>query len=83
MDREKLGVYKAFADETRYRIMAFLLTGEKPVHEITAHCNRAQSTTSLQLRKLEHYGLVESRREGKRVLYRVAHEKLQLVHRLI
>jgi DNA-binding transcriptional ArsR family regulator len=80
---EKLRIYKAFSDETRYRIMAFLLTGERPVHEITVHCKRAQSTTSLQLKKLEGYGLVQWRREGKRILYRIHHDKLALVHRLI
>ena len=83
MDVEKLHIYKAFADETRYRIMEYLLTGEKPVHEITAHCKRAQSTISLQLKKLEYYGLVTWRRDGKRILYRVNHDRLQLVHRLI
>ena len=83
MVHEKIKIYKAFSDETRFRIMQFLLTGEKPVHEITVHCNRAQSTISLQLKKLEHFGLVTNRRDGKRVLYRVDHEKLSLVHRLI
>jgi ArsR family transcriptional regulator, lead/cadmium/zinc/bismuth-responsive transcriptional repressor len=83
VDAEKLKIYKAFSDETRYRILSFLLTGEKPVHEITVHCNRAQSTISLQLKKLEHFNLVSWRRDGKRILYRISHEKLQLVHRLI
>jgi ArsR family transcriptional regulator len=83
VDRDKLNIYKAFSDETRYRIIEFLMTGEKPVHEVMIHCKRAQSTTSLQLRKLEHFGLVTWRRDGKRILYRVDHEKLSLVHRLI
>ena len=83
MNVEKLHIYKAFADETRYRIMEHLLTGEKPVHEITVHCKRAQSTISLQLKKLEYFGLVTWRRDGKRILYRINHEKLTLVHRLI
>jgi len=83
VDPDKLKIYKAFSDETRYRIMDFLLTGEKPVHDITAYCKRAQSTVSLQLKKLEHHGLVTWRRDGKRVLYRIDHDRLSLVHRLI
>ena len=83
MRREKLNLYKALSDETRYRIIEFLLSGEKPVHEITAHCKRAQSTTSLQLRKLENYGLVTSRRDGKRIYYRIDPDKLAVVHRLL
>jgi len=83
MNLEKLHVYKAMSDETRYRIIEFLLSGEKSVHEITVHCKRAQSTTSLQLKKLEYLHLVSSRRDGKRVLYRIDHEKLAMIHRLI
>ncbi len=80
---EKLQIYKAFSDETRYNILKFLMGGEKPVHEITLHCHRAQSTISLQLKKLEYHGLVQWRRDGKRILYRISHDKLPLVHRLI
>ena len=83
MQKEKLHIYKALSDETRYRILEYLITGEKIVQEITLHCKRAQSTTSLQLKKLENYGLVTSRREGKRIYYRIDHEKLALMHRLL
>jgi DNA-binding transcriptional ArsR family regulator len=83
MRKDKLHTYKALSDETRYRILEYLLSGEKSVHEITVHCKRAQSTTSLQLKKLENYGLVTSRREGKRIYYRIDHDKLTLLHRLL
>ncbi|MBD3387855.1 MAG: metalloregulator ArsR/SmtB family transcription factor [Candidatus Altiarchaeales archaeon] len=83
MRRDKLNLYKALSDETRYRILENLLSGEKTVQEITKHCKRAQSTTSLQLKKLENYGLVTSRREGKHMYYRIDHDKLSLVHRLL
>ncbi len=83
MRKDKLQVYKALSDETRYRILEHLLSGEKSVQEVTAHCKRAQSTTSLQLRKLENLGLVTSRRDGRRVYYRIDHDKLGLLHRLL
>jgi ArsR family transcriptional regulator len=81
--KEKIRIYKALSDETRYCIMKHLMSGEKPVNEITKHCNRAQSTISLQLKKLEHFGLVSWRRDGKMIFYRVAHDKLNLMHRLL
>lgn len=83
MRKERIKVYKALSDETRYRILEHLLSGEKNVHEITKHVRRAQSTTSLQLKKLESFGLVCSRRDGKHVYYRIDHDKLSLVHRLL
>jgi len=83
MRKEKLELYKALSDETRYRILEYLMSGEKAVHEITQHSRRAQSTISLQLRKLENYGLLTSRRDGKRIFYRIAHDKLQTIHRLL
>jgi DNA-binding transcriptional ArsR family regulator len=83
MQKEKLDIYKALSDETRYRILEHLISGEQPVHEITAYCKRAQSTTSLQLRKLENCGLVTSRRDGKRIYYRINHDKLSLMHHLL
>ena len=83
MRREKLKLYKALSDETRYKILEHLLSGEKTVTEITAHCKRAQSTISLQLKKLENYDLITSRREGKNMYYRIDHDKLPTIHRLL
>jgi len=70
MDR-KLKVFKALSDETRLKIVYFLLDGEKCACKIIPHINRAQSTVSLQMRKLENLGIVKSRREGKSVYYRI------------
>jgi len=72
MKNEKaLAIFKALSDETRLGIVEFLLDGEKCVCEIFPHVKRTQSTVSIQLGKLEDWGVLESRKEGKRVFYRL------------
>lgn len=73
---EPLRIFKALCDETRLKIVEFLLDGEKCACKIVAHVNRTQSTVSIHLAKLEALGIVESRREGKSVCYSIANEKV-------
>ena len=65
--RESLKIFKALCDDTRLKIVEFLLSGEKCVCEIVLFTERTQSTVSIQLSKLEDLGVVESRREGESV----------------
>lgn len=74
--REALKIFKALGDETRLKIVELLLTGEKCVCEIVPFTGRTQSTVSIHLAKLESLGIVESRREGKSVYYRVVNDKV-------
>ncbi|MFC1755664.1 ArsR/SmtB family transcription factor, partial [Thermoproteota archaeon] len=60
-----LKILKALSDETRLKIVEFLLDREKCVCEIFPHVKRTQSTVSIHLSKLEQVGIVESRKEGK------------------
>ena len=69
--KKEFGIFKALSDETRLKIVLFLLDTERCVCEIMPHINRAQSTTSLQLQKLENLGIVSSRRQGKSVYYKI------------
>ena len=62
-------ILKALADETRFKIVLFLLAGKKSVTEITKHVQKAQPTVSLQLKMLELSGLIESEKEGKYTFY--------------
>lgn len=66
---EMLKIMKALSDETRLKIVDFLLDGEKCVCKIFPHVKRTQSTTSIQLGKLERAGLLKSRRDGKKIFY--------------
>jgi len=70
-EKEALKVLKALSDETRLKILKFLLDGEKCVCEIFPYVKRTQSTVSIQLGKLESLGVLESRRMGKKIFYRI------------
>jgi len=77
MKKSSLKIFKALCNETRLKIVEFLLTGEKCVCEIVPFTKRKQSTVSIQLAKLESFGIVASRRRGKSVYYRIKNEKVK------
>ena len=77
--KEKLKIFKALCDETRLRIIEILLQDEKCVCEIVDLLNKTQSTVSIQLNKLQDLGILESRREGKRVYYRIVNPKIKKI----
>jgi len=68
----QLRVFKALADETRLGIVEFLLKGEKCVCKIHPHVERTQPTVSIQLAKLERFGIVKRRRDGRYMFYSIA-----------
>ncbi|MCD6477673.1 MAG: winged helix-turn-helix transcriptional regulator [Candidatus Aenigmarchaeota archaeon] len=76
---ENLKILKALSDETRLRIIKYLLDGEKCVCEIVPHVNRTQSTVSIHLKKLEGWDILESRKNGKNVFYRIKNRKVARV----
>ncbi len=61
--RNELKILKALADETRLKIVEFLLDGEKCVCEIFPHVKRTQSTVSTQLDVLKKAEILNSRKE--------------------
>jgi ArsR family transcriptional regulator len=69
--KKAITILKALADETRLKIIELLLDGEKCVCEIFPKVNRTQSTVSIQLATLEKAGLIESRRDGKKIFYKI------------
>lgn len=65
-------VSKAVADPSRVRIMKLLEQGELCVCQVTAVLDLAPATISKHLSALKTAGLVQQRREGKWVYYRLA-----------
>lgn len=63
---------KALADETRLAVVQHLMQGECHVGDIQAALGIEQSLLSHHLRNLREAGIVESTRDGKSVLYRLA-----------
>jgi ubiquinone/menaquinone biosynthesis C-methylase UbiE len=68
---EILKGFKALSDETRLRIMALLEEHELSVFELQEITRMGQSRISTHLGLLQGSGLVQSRREGKRIFYRM------------
>lgn len=65
-------LYKALSEEARLRILALLLRhGELCVCDVEAALGATQSKTSRHMRYLAQAGLVQDRREGVRMHYRV------------
>ena len=65
-------LFKALADATRLRILALLVGGEICVCEIHEALKLPQPTVSRHLAYLRRAGLVETRREGLWIHYRLA-----------
>ncbi|MBF0561833.1 MAG: winged helix-turn-helix transcriptional regulator [Alphaproteobacteria bacterium] len=65
-------VAKAVADPSRVRILKLLESGELCVCQITVVLDLAPATVSRHLATLKTAGLIQQRREGKWVYYRLA-----------
>jgi len=63
---------KALADETRLAVVRQLLGGPKHVGELNEQLGIEQSLLSHHLKVLREMGIVQARRDGKAVLYRLA-----------
>src|SRR5437762_8178737 len=66
------GLFKALADATRLRILGLLLTGEVCVCHIHESLKVSQPKASRHLAYLRRAGLVETRKKGLWVYYRLA-----------
>ncbi len=64
-------LFKALGDETRLRIVALLAHSEFCVCHLEAALELTQSTTSRHLAVLRNAGVVESRRAGAWIFYRL------------
>ena len=64
--------FKALADEGRLVLLSALQRGEKSVGALVEATGRSQPNVSQHLASLTHAGLVEARRDGTRVFYRIA-----------
>lgn len=69
--RSQARVMKALANESRLMIVDRLSRGECSAGELTKLVGSDQSTVSKHLAVLRAYGIVDDRREGSAVIYRL------------
>lgn len=74
-DRARLdaaaGMFQMLADSTRLHILWRLSQGEADVTALVEACDASRTAVSQHLAKLRFTGLVDTRREGRRVIYRL------------
>jgi len=90
INEENIQLFKALSEDTRYRIIEALLEGEcderKYGHkgelcacEIPEIIGKTQSNTSMHLAKLQDWGIIKVRKEGKMRLYSIKNEKIRKI----
>jgi ArsR family transcriptional regulator len=76
-------LFRALGDETRLRIVALLAHGELCVCHVEGALGLSQPNASRQLGILRAAGVVDSRRDGTWVYYRIAPQEHQAVGRVL
>ena len=69
-------VAKALASGRRAEIADLLAQGERPVEEIATEIGQSVANTSHHLRAMARAGLLATRRDGTRIFYRLASERV-------
>lgn len=74
-DRQRLdaatSTFRMLADPTRLHILWLLTQNEADVTALTEACEASRTAVSQHLAKLRFTGLVDTRKEGRRVVYRI------------
>src|SRR5947207_15143839 len=69
-------VSKALASGRRAEIVDLLAQGERSVDEIAAEIGQSVANTSHHLRAMARAGVLRTRREGTRIVYRLASDRV-------
>lgn len=80
---QAVGALKVLANEDRLLLLCQLSQGEMSVGELEEALGIRQPTLSQQLGVLRNEGIVNTRREGKRICYSLADAKLLQVLELL
>jgi DNA-binding transcriptional ArsR family regulator len=77
--RKASDLLKALSHEVRLVILCLLSEGEKSVSELEEILTMPQAAVSQQLARLRLEGLVESRREGRLIYYRLLDDEVSSI----
>lgn len=76
-------VFRVLSNPLRHQLMHLLADGPRTVTDLALECESSKSNISQHLARLEAAGLVESAREGRRVLFSLSYPELAEACRLI
>ncbi len=69
-------LFRSFSDTSRVRILSILTTHEQNVSVLAQMVGVSESAVSHHLRGLRQMGIVQARRDGKEVFYRIDDEHI-------
>ena len=69
--KKEARLLKALGDETRLRIVQLLLDGERCACSVVPFAGKAQPTVSRHLKILVEAGILETRRDGVNIWYKI------------
>ena len=72
-------LFKVLGDNTRVKILYYLLQAELCVCDLTVLVGSTQSAVSHQLRVLRNLRIVQGRKDGKQVFYSICSEHVRLL----
>ncbi len=81
--KQASAVLKAMSHEGRLMILCYLANGEKSVTELEELLSMRQSAVSQQLARLRADNLIEPRRDGKTIYYRIADQRAHRIMELV
>jgi DNA-binding transcriptional ArsR family regulator len=71
----KIKLLKAMGDDTRIKILQYLLNGEKCACTIVPFIGKAQPTVSQHLKILVEAGILDVRKDGVKMLYSIKNDQ--------
>jgi ArsR family transcriptional regulator len=74
---------KVLGDETKLKILRYLLNGEVCSCKFISITGRAQSTVSTHLNDLEKEGVLKSRRDGRNIYYSIKDKRVFEIFKLL
>lgn len=77
MIKEKVKFFKALGNETRLRMIKYLLENECCACDFVSMVDRDQTTVSRHLKVLTEAGILEKERHGKNIVYKIEDEDLK------
>lgn len=96
INESNIQLFKALSEDTRYRIIKALIEseseckenkyghkGELCACEIPELIGRTQSNTSMHLAKLQDWGIIKVRKEGKMRLYSIENDKIRKILKVV